>query len=105
MASYYPGFEELIEYSELSTPLTIEHFDGSDRGAAYGIPCIPERLDQDWIAAKTPIKNLYLTGADTLSPGIMGAMMGGVKTAGLLQGPLGFFNIMAAARRNHRVTF
>jgi phytoene dehydrogenase-like protein len=91
----YPGFQALIEYAELSTPLTVEHFDGSDRGAIYGIPCVPERLDQDWIGARTPIKNLYLTGADALSPGIMGAMMGGVKTAGLLHGPWGFFQIMA----------
>jgi phytoene dehydrogenase-like protein len=93
--SHYPGFKDLIEYAELSTPLTVEHFDASDRGAIYGIPCIPERLDQSWIGARTPIKNLYLTGADTFSLGIMGAMMGGVKTAGILNGALGFFKIMS----------
>ena len=93
--NHYPGFEDLIEYAELSTPLTVEHFDASDRGAIYGIPCIPERLDQTWIGARTPIKNLYLTGADTSSLGIMGAMMGGVKTTGILQGRFGFFKIMA----------
>lgn len=92
--SHYPGFKDLIEYAELSTPLTVEHFDASDHGSIYGIPCIPKRLDQPWIAARTPIKNLYLTGADTLSLGIMGAMMGGVKTAGLLNGAFGFFKIM-----------
>lgn len=96
---HYPGFRELIEYAELSTPLTVEHFDASDRGAIYGIPCIPERLDQSWIGAKTPIKNLYLTGADTFSLGIMGAMMGGVKTAGLLSGAFGFFRIMATVMK------
>jgi phytoene dehydrogenase-like protein len=96
---HYPGFRELIEYTELSTPLTVEHFDASDRGAIYGIPCIPERLDQPWIGAKTPIKNLYLTGADTFSLGIMGAMMGGVKTAGLLSGAFGFFRIMATVTK------
>jgi all-trans-retinol 13,14-reductase len=96
---HYPGFQDLIEYAELSTPLTVEHFDASDRGAIYGIPCIPERLDQPWAGARTPIKNLYLTGADTFSLGIMGAMMGGVKTAGLLQGALGFFQIMATIMR------
>jgi phytoene dehydrogenase-like protein len=99
---HYPGFQDLIEYAELSTPLTVEHFDNSDRGAVYGIPCIPERLDQNWAAAKTPIKNLYLTGADALAPGIMGAMMGGVKTAGLLNGALGFFKIMATVKSKAR---
>ncbi|MEM8810126.1 MAG: NAD(P)/FAD-dependent oxidoreductase, partial [Cyanobacteria bacterium P01_G01_bin.38] len=59
---HYPGFADLIEYAELSTPLTVEHFDASDRGVIYGVPCIPERLDQPWAAARTPIKNLYLTG-------------------------------------------
>ncbi|MGF1570874.1 MAG: phytoene desaturase family protein [Nodosilinea sp.] len=97
--SHYPGFQDLIEYAELSTPLTVEHFNASDRGAIYGIPCIPERLDQPWIGAKTPIKNLYLTGADASSLGIMGAMMGGVKTAGLLEGGFGFFKIMATIMR------
>jgi phytoene dehydrogenase-like protein len=92
---HYPGFQDLIEYTELSTPLTVEHFDASDRGAIYGIPCIPARLDQSWIGAKTPIKNLYLTGTDAFSLGIMGAMMGGVKTVGLLQGAFGFFQVMA----------
>jgi len=96
---HYPGFQDLIEYSELSTPLTVEHFDESDRGAIYGIPCIPERLDQSWIGARTPIKNLYLTGADGFSLGIMGAMMGGVKTAGIANGAFGFFQIMATIMR------
>jgi all-trans-retinol 13,14-reductase len=97
--NHYPGFRDLIEYAELSTPLTVEHFDASHRGAIYGIPCIPERLDQSWIGSKTPIKNLYLTGADTFSLGIMGAMMGGVKTAGILNGAFGFFKIMATIMR------
>ena len=97
--NHYPGFADLIEYAELSTPLTVEHFDASDRGAIYGIPCIPERLDQTWIGARTPIKNLYLTGADASSLGIMGAMMGGVKTAGILNGGFGFFKIMATIMR------
>ncbi len=93
---HYPGFQDIIEFAELSTPLTVEHFNSSHQGAIYGIPCIPERLDQPWIGSRTPVKNLYLTGADAFSLGIMGAMMGGVKTAGLIQGPLGFFKIMAA---------
>lgn len=93
--NHYPGFGDLIEYAELSTPLTVEHFDASDRGAIYGIPCIPARFDRAWIGARTSIKNLYLTGADASSLGIMGAMMGGVKTAGILNGGFGFFKIMA----------
>jgi len=93
--AYYPGFRDLIEYAELATPLTVEHFDASDRGAIYNIPCVPERLGKSWIGSKTPIQNLYLTGSDAMSLGILGAMMGGVKTAGILTGGFGFFQIMA----------
>jgi phytoene dehydrogenase-like protein len=96
---FYPGFSALVAYSELSTPLTIEHFDASDRGTIYGIPCVPERLTVSWARAETPINNLYLTGADVISPGIVGALMGGVITAGRLIGPFGFFRLMAATKK------
>ena len=97
--SKYPGFKDLIAYSELSTPLTVEYFDGSDRGAIYGIPPIPKRLDAEWIDAKTPIKNLYLTGTDVSGHGILGAALGGVVTAGVLNGSFGFFKIMSAIEK------
>jgi all-trans-retinol 13,14-reductase len=92
----YPGFKDLIEYSELSTPLTLEFFDSNDRGALYGISGVPARLNQKWIGSKTPIKNLYLTGADAGTFGIMGAMMGGAATAGVLNGRFGFVKAMSA---------
>ncbi len=94
--SKYPGFQDLIAYHELSTPLTVEHFDKSDRGAIYGIPPTLERQDADWIGAKTPIENLYLTGTDVSGHGILGAAVGGVVTAGILNGSFGFFKIMSA---------
>jgi len=99
VASKYPGFKDLIAYSELSTPLTVEYFDKSDRGAIYGIPAVPKRLDAKWIEAKTPIDNLYLTGTDASIHGIMGAAMGGVTTAGILNGLFGFLRIMSALKK------
>jgi all-trans-retinol 13,14-reductase len=95
---YYPGFQDLIEYVELATPLTFEYFGASDRGVIYGIPCTTSRFDLAWTNARTPIKNLYLTGVDTFPNGIMGAMMGGVKTAGLIDGHFGFLTLMAVMK-------
>lgn len=94
--SRYPGFKDLIEYYELSTPLTFAYFDASDRGAIYGIPCIPERWEKKWLSAKTPIQNLYLTGMDVVPLGIMGATIGGITTAGVINGKFGFYKIMSA---------
>lgn len=108
--SYYPGFKNLIEYYELSTPLTFAYFDASDRGAIYGIPAVPERFGKKWRNAKTPIKNLYLTGMDVVSLGIMGATIGGITTAGIINGQFGFYKIMSAifkesaSRNNHSKT-
>ncbi|NEO26251.1 MAG: NAD(P)/FAD-dependent oxidoreductase [Kamptonema sp. SIO4C4] len=82
----YPGFRDLIEYQELSTPLTVEYFENSDRGAIYGLPATPQRFQQPWAKAKTPVKNLYLTGADSLMLGIMGATMAGLTTTAVIEG-------------------
>jgi all-trans-retinol 13,14-reductase len=95
---HHPGFAELVEYSELGTPLTFEHFTAAPSGAIYGYPGTPERYGKRWLAPGTPIRNLWLTGTDAGLLGIMGALMGGVLTASRLLGPFGFFQIMRAAQ-------
>jgi phytoene dehydrogenase-like protein len=94
---HHPGFRDLVEYSELSTPLTFEHFTAAPAGAVYGVPGTPERYGKPWLAPRTAIPNLFLTGSDAALPGIMGALMGGILTASALLGPFGFFQIMRAA--------
>jgi len=95
----HPGFRELIAYAELATPLSFEHFAGSPSGTIYGYPATPERFKKNWLQAKTPIPNLYLTGTDAGLLGIMGALMGGVATASALLGAAGFMEIMRAAKK------
>lgn len=97
--SRYPGFCELIAYTEVSTPLTMEHFTAHHLGAAYGIPATPERFRSKTFGTQTPIPGLFLAGSDVVSLGINGAMMGGVVTTAALLGPTGFFRILAAAKR------
>ena len=94
---HHPGFRDLVEYSELATPLTFEYFTGAPSGSIYGYPGTPDRFRKPWINVTTPVRNLYLTGTDVGSLGIMGAMMGGVATASRNLGPLGLFEIMRAA--------
>jgi all-trans-retinol 13,14-reductase len=97
---HHHGFRDLVEYEELATPLTFEHFTGAPSGASYGYPGTQERFRKPWLRVDTPVRNLYLTGSDTGSLGIMGAMMGGIGTASRLLGPLGFFRVMRAAGVN-----
>lgn len=95
----FPGFSDLIAYRELSTPLTVRDFTGHHNAAIYGYPSTTEEFNKRDFNPKTSIKNLYMTGADVVSLGIMGALTGGVMTASHLMGGLpGFFKIMASAR-------
>jgi phytoene dehydrogenase-like protein len=85
----FPGFKDLVDFQELSTPVTNEHFTSHVDGAIYGLACVPERYDKTkcpWFETKTPIEGLYLTGADVASPGISGAMIGGLATVLAIHG-------------------
>lgn len=94
----YPGFSDLIDFAELSTPLTVESFTGHVDGAIYGYPATVKDFNSRKFRPETSIKNLFLTGADLVSPGIMGALTGGVITASNLTGGLaGYLKIMNAA--------
>ncbi|MEW6194958.1 MAG: NAD(P)/FAD-dependent oxidoreductase [Bacteroidota bacterium] len=78
------GFKKLVDYKELSTPLSTVYFTGNPLGAIYGIPATPERYRKKWIGPFTHIKNLYLSGADAFGHGIVGGLMGGAITAALV---------------------
>ena len=95
---HHPGFGDLVEYSELATPLTFEHFTAAPSGTIYGYPATPERYGKAWLGPRTLIQNLYLTGSDVALLGIMGALMGAVVTASCVLGRFGFFEVMRAAR-------
>ena len=99
---HFPGFRDLIDYRELSTPLSVEHFAGHPRGAIYGLPGTPERFRQAWLGVRTPVENLFLAGADVYFHGVLGAAMGGVAAAGAALGPFGFVRAMAEIMASHR---
>lgn len=90
----YPGFKNIITFSELSTPLTSEQYTLHPFGAIYGVPATPERFRMPFVSNTTPVKNLYLTGADAGMPGIVGVMMSGLATAAMVAGPFGLIDIM-----------
>jgi len=95
---HHPGFGDLVDYAELGTPLTFEHFTAAPSGAIYGYPATPEKYRKTWLGPRTPVRNLYLTGSDVALLGIMGALIGAVVTASCLLGRLGFIEVMRAAR-------
>lgn len=95
--SRYTGFRDLVDYCELSTPLTVESFTGHPGGRIYGQPMTPQVVASRSFKPDTHVKNLYLTGTDILAPGVMGAFMGGVFCAARIMGAFGLAEIMTAA--------
>ena len=92
---YYPKTRGKVNYCEVGSPLTFNHYIGSQRGECYGLDNKPIRYEhKDWLIPKTHIKNLYLTGQDITTLGVTGAIMSGVLTA---HSVLGYGNLLDLA--------
>ena len=87
---HQPQLREALDFCELGTPLSTEWYQWNEEGEIYGIDHTVERFEQHWIHSETPIKGLYLTGADTVTAGVGGALMAGVMTATRMLGWQGF---------------
>ena len=83
--AYFPKLAPLVVFRELSTPLATAAFTSHTEGAFYGLEATPRRIMSEALRPKTPIKGLYLAGQDVCTPGIAGAMWGGLLAAGSVQ--------------------
>ena len=79
--TYFPELAELVVLRELSTPLTTAAITGHHHGGFYGLDVTPQRVMSNALRAATPIEGLYLAGQDVASPGIPGALWGGLLAA------------------------
>jgi len=81
---HVPSVRGRIDYSELSTPLSTRHFANYQHGEIYGLSGSPDRFRTRSLGARTGVRGLYLTGSDACTPGVTGALFGGVITASLI---------------------
>jgi all-trans-retinol 13,14-reductase len=77
----FPALAPLIVYRELGTPLATAAFTRHEKGGFYGVEITPRRMLSDALAARTPVSGLFLTGQDVMTPGIAGALSGGMLGA------------------------
>ena len=80
--TYFPDLAKLVVFREFATSLSTVAITGHRKGAFYGLDVTADRMLSDALRMNTPIKGLYLAGQDVASPGIPGAMWGGVLCAG-----------------------
>lgn len=79
--AYFPELASLVVFRNLSTPLSTAEITGHHHGAFYGIDVTPERVLSGALQASTPVPGLFLAGQDVVSPGIPGALWGGLLAA------------------------
>lgn len=82
-----PQLQGKVDYYEVSTPLSTDHFCAYQYGELYGLDHDPVRLQQTWLGPRTRFKGLWLTGQDVLTCGVTGAMMAGLLTTSAIIGP------------------
>jgi all-trans-retinol 13,14-reductase len=78
---HFPALVPMIELTEASTPITLARFTGAEHGAMYGLATTPQRFLTPALRPRTPIGGLLLAGQDACTPGVTGAMMGGLMAA------------------------
>ena len=76
----FPGLREKIKAYYTSTPLTYRDYTGTVNGSAYGILKDYNNPLKAFIPTKTKIPNLFLTGQNIGSHGILGVTIGSLLT-------------------------
>jgi len=82
---HFPRLAPLIDFHEISTPLSQASFVAADHGAMYGIEMSAERMSHGALKVRTPVPGLLLAGQDAAGPGVQGAFMGGFMAAASIE--------------------
>lgn len=82
----FPGIKDKVAFYNVSTPLTYENYTATVEGGMYGILRDATRLGQTVVAQRSHIPNLYMTGQNTNSHGMMGVTNGAMLTCAELLG-------------------
>jgi len=82
LEKYLPGLSKHIEYSQVSTPKTMERFGSLPEGTVYGFAATVGQASINRLDQKTKIKGLFLAGAWTKPGcGVHGCLVSGKDAA------------------------
>ncbi len=81
LLEHVPGLRPMVRLVELSTPVSTDHFVRPVQGSIYGIEPTPGRFTNRWLRPRAPVKDLFFSGSEVATVGVIGAMMGGVLAA------------------------
>ncbi len=78
---HFPALAPRVQLCEASTPITVAEYTGAEHGAMYGLATTPQRFLSPALRPRTPVGGLLLAGQDACTPGVTGAMLGGLMAA------------------------
>jgi all-trans-retinol 13,14-reductase len=76
-----PRIREHVAFFELGTPLTNDFYCETFRGACYGAAKTPWQVGPFACSSASSLPHLFFCGASTLSHGVGGAAMSGLRAA------------------------
>lgn len=82
----FPTIRECIQSVHESSPLSYRDYIGGDQGNMYGYVKDSNDTMRTFIASKTKIENLYLTGQSVNMHGVLGVTIGAVLTSSHIVG-------------------
>ena len=80
------------------TPLTTRDWVNSPEGSAYGVLRSSDQLLEASILNRTSVKGLFLAGQSVMAPGIIGTILGSLRTVKLIIGPERYEKILEYLR-------
>ena len=86
LESQIPGTKQNIEHFYTSSPLTYLDYTGTERGSMYGVQRDCNESIHSLVSQRTRIPNLFQTGQNVNSHGILGVIIGSILTSGELLG-------------------
>jgi all-trans-retinol 13,14-reductase len=81
-----PGTRQNIDYFYTSSPLTYLDYTGTERGSMYGVLRDCNESIHALVSQRTRIPNIFQTGQNVNSHGILGVIIGSILTSGELIG-------------------
>lgn len=86
IALKFPGFRDCIKSVHTSTPLSYRDYIGGHKGNMYGYEKDSNNPMKSFIASKTKLDNLYLTGQSINMHGVLGVTIGAVVSCSEILG-------------------
>jgi all-trans-retinol 13,14-reductase len=98
-----PGTRQNIEHYYTSSPLTYSDYTGTERGSMYGVLRDCNESIHSLVSQRTRIPNLFQTGQNVNSHGILGVIIGSIITSGELLGVNSIVEQIRTWRKSNRL--